>query len=108
MVDCSNCASTGWVCERHTDRAWEQCDCGGAGEPCAVCNSGPVVRAPDCDYSNREDLNALRSERMAGEPEDESVHFYVCKACGQAVGKRNLGDVFHHEEKGHEPIPSDS
>ena len=45
---------------------------------------------------------------MAGEPEDESVHFYVCKACGQAVDKRNLGDVFYHEEPGHEPLPSDA
>lgn len=57
---------------------------------------------------DREELNALRSQRMAGEPEDESVHFYVCKACGQAVDKRKLGDVFHHEEAGHEPIRPDS
>ena len=57
---------------------------------------------------DREELNALRSERMAGEPEDERVHFYVCKACGQAVDKRNLGDVFHHEEAGHSPLPASS
>ena len=45
---------------------------------------------------------------MAGEPEDESVHFYVCNACGQAVDKRKLGDVFHHEEAGHQPIPTNA
>ena len=56
----------------------------------------------------REELNAKRSERLAGEPEDELIHFYVCKACGQAVDKRNLGDVFYHEEPGHEPLPSDA
>ena len=56
----------------------------------------------------RPKLHALQSVRMAGEPEDESVHFYVCKACGQAVDKRNLGDVFHHEEKGHAPLPTAS
>jgi len=42
---------------------------------------------------------------MAGEPADEPQHFYVCKACGQAVDKRRLGEVFHHEEPGHEPLP---
>lgn len=54
---------------------------------------------------DRQELNATRVERMTGGPADESVHFYVCKACGQAVDKRRLGDVFHHEETGHEPIP---
>jgi hypothetical protein len=58
---------------------------------------------------DREELNAIRS--MKGrpdapelEPSDEAEHFYVCKACGQAVDKRRLGDVFHHEEAGHEPL----
>jgi hypothetical protein len=37
--------------------------------------------------------------------EDEAEHFYVCEACGQAVDMRDLGQVLHHEEEGHEPIP---
>jgi hypothetical protein len=60
----------------------------------------------------REELNALRSAKgkwpeIKPEPESESVHFYICKACHQAVDKRRLGDVFHHEKAGHEPIPPD-
>lgn len=37
---------------------------------------------------------------------DERDHFYVCQACGQAVDKRELGQVLHHEDPGHEPIPT--
>jgi len=40
--------------------------------------------------------------REGGEPENESDHFYICAECGQAVDKRDLGQVFHHEGKGHE------
>jgi hypothetical protein len=54
----------------------------------------------------RDELNAKRAERAAGEPEDERVHFYVCGKCGQAVDRRRLGDVFYHEEPGHEPLPT--
>lgn len=32
---------------------------------------------------------------------NEHEHFYTCAACGQAVDKRDLGQVFHHEERGH-------
>jgi hypothetical protein len=61
----------------------------------------------------REELNALRSAKDGPngpepEPENEADHFYICKACGQAVDKRRLGDVFHHEEAGHEPIPTNA
>ena len=42
------------------------------------------------------------------EPKDEAEHFYVCLACGQAVDMRELGQVFHHEEEGHEPVDSDT
>jgi hypothetical protein len=56
---------------------------------------------------DREELNALRSQRLGGAPYDERQHFYECKACGQLVDKRRLGDVFHHEEDGHAPIPLD-
>ena len=60
---------------------------------------------------DREELNQIRSMRGRDRPEpveNEADHFYVCKACGQAVDKRRLGDVFHHEEAGHSPIPADS
>ena len=44
-----------------------------------------------------------------GGPEvtSEADHFYVCAACKQAVDMRDLGQVFHHEEPGHQPIPND-
>ena len=32
-------------------------------------------------------------------------HFHVCAACGQAVDRRDLGAVLHHEDAGHEPMP---
>jgi hypothetical protein len=54
---------------------------------------------------DREELNALKAKRLGDEPADEAAHFYICKACGQAVNKRKLGDVFYHEEPGHRPIP---
>ena len=38
---------------------------------------------------------------------DEAEHFYVCSDCGQAVDKRDLGEVFHHEEPDHERLSED-
>jgi len=39
---CKNCDSTGWVCEAHPDRPWEdtplRCGCGEPGMPCQYCN----------------------------------------------------------------------
>jgi hypothetical protein len=46
-------------------------------------------------------------ERVGGAPASEAAHFYVCPECGQAVDKRDLGQVFHHEQVGHEPLPED-
>lgn len=45
-----------------------------------------------------------------GNPIDipEGEHFYKCSACGQAVDKCDLGQVFHHEERGHEPLDLNS
>lgn len=45
--------------------------------------------------------------REDGEPTDPLDHFYVCPACGQPVDKRDLGAVFHHEDKGHDRLPDD-
>jgi hypothetical protein len=56
---------------------------------------------------NREELNALESERL-GQPIEEAEHFYTCKACGQAVDKRRLGDVLHHHQDGHKPLDLNS
>ena len=53
---------------------------------------------------DREELNRCKGVRHGGEPHDEAEHFYVCKACGQSVDMRNLGDVLHHEGPGHEPL----
>ena len=54
---------------------------------------------------DREELNQL-SGRVQGEiPADEAGHFFVCESCGQAVDMRKLGDVFHHEDDGHKPLP---
>jgi hypothetical protein len=39
---------------------------------------------------------------------EEHEHFYVCRACGQAVDMRDLGQVFHHEDAGHEPLQLDA
>jgi hypothetical protein len=45
--------------------------------------------------------------RLGGEPANEADHFYVCEHCKQAVDMRDLGQVFHHEERPHQPIPND-
>lgn len=33
------------------------------------------------------------------------MHFITCAECGQDVDCRRLGDVLHHDEPGHEPLP---
>lgn len=49
----------------------------------------------------------ITGKRVGGEPDDEAEHFYICAECGQAVDMRDLGQVMHHEEPGHERIPDD-
>jgi hypothetical protein len=46
--------------------------------------------------------------RVGGEPANETDHFFKCKACGQAVDMRDLGQVFHHEEDDHKPLELES
>jgi hypothetical protein len=53
----------------------------------------------------RDDLKGIRGKRVGGEPADEAEHFFTCAACGQAVDKRDLFAVLHHELEGHEPLP---
>lgn len=42
--------------------------------------------------------------RADPQPLSEVDHFYVCRACGQAVDMRDLGAVLHHEDDGHAPL----
>ena len=50
----------------------------------------------------------ILGHREGGDPEDERENFYMCSDCGQAVDMRDLGQVLHHEENGHEPIDFDA
>jgi hypothetical protein len=49
---CPACGDTGWVCEDHADRPWNDhpnaCRCGGAGMPCLVCNQPKDGGAREC------------------------------------------------------------
>jgi hypothetical protein len=49
----------------------------------------------------------IKGIRLGGEPKDESEHFYACAECGQLVDRRDLGQVLHHEDKGHDPHEDD-
>lgn len=59
-------------------------------------------------------MTTKRSEPILGYPIDpetiepldlpEEEHWYTCNHCGQAVDKRDLAQVFHHEDDDHEPI----
>lgn len=46
--------------------------------------------------------------REGGAPDNELDNFYECKACGQSVDMRDLGQVFHHDELNHKPIDMDA
>lgn len=61
----------------------------------------PMARRKRILPDQREELNALP---VAAPDVNEEDHFYTCEACGQRVDMRRLGDVFHHEDEGHEPI----
>jgi hypothetical protein len=56
----------------------------------------------------RSQLGRFIGERLDGDPPAGEIgHFYLCKACQQAVDRRDLGAVFHHEIPGHQPLPAD-
>ena len=44
-------------------------------------------------------------ERIGGGEKDEASYFFVCKGCGQAVDRRDLGQVFHHKDLRHKRLP---
>lgn len=39
------------------------------------------------------------------EPVNEADHFARCPICGQAIDCRNLGEVLHHHQPVHDPLP---
>lgn len=42
-------------------------------------------------------------KRLGDEIADESEHFTACGECGDLFDMRDLEEVLHHEEPGHEP-----
>ena len=49
--------------------------------------SGRIAKQFDAPFSHQRELS------------------YRCGVCGQRVNARDLGQVFHHETPGHNPIP---
>lgn len=98
-MNCANCHDLGWVCENHIRKPWNAagCECG-AGAPCPACN------APPAEF-DREALNRLKLFPLDPGPNGEIGHFYECNGCGQWVDQRRLGDVLHHDQECHEPLP---
>jgi non-homologous end joining protein Ku len=45
-----------------------------------------------------------KRSRKRAPPKDESGYFYICEECGQAVDKRSVAQIFHHEELSHLPL----
>jgi hypothetical protein len=64
----------------------------------SVPDRGRIVRPTSNSASG------IVGERVGGPPADEREHFYVCQEWGQAVDKRDLGQVLHHERSGHERL----
>jgi len=46
-------------------------------------------------------------KRVGGEDVNEIDNFYNCPLCGQSVDMRDLGQVLHHEARGHEALTRD-
>jgi hypothetical protein len=46
-------------------------------------------------------LEGVRAKLVGGKPAADSEHFYTCPACGEAVDKRDLAAVLHHEQPVH-------
>jgi hypothetical protein len=51
-------------------------------------------------------IRRMNGKRLGGEPGNEADYFYKCSVCSQTVDKRDLGEVFHHELPGHDPLPT--
>lgn len=53
------------------------------------------------------DHPAILGTLLDHEPTCEADHFLLCPACGQAIDVRQLMQVLHHEEAGHERVRED-
>lgn len=42
--------------------------------------------------------------QVGAAPKDEATYFFLCKNCGQAVDRRDLGQVFHHKVREHKRL----
>lgn len=58
-------------------------------------------------YDELKDIVGVPFDTETGEPLSDvrEGRFYTCQSCGQSVDMSNLGQVFHHEESGHKPLP---
>lgn len=52
--------------------------------------------------------NGITGRRKDKDTDNEADNFCVCVECGQAFDMRDLGQVFHHEAPGHEPVDFDA
>lgn len=50
--------------------------------------------------------SGIKGKQIGGPPiRSEADHFHVCPDCGQAFDKRDLGELMHHMQPDHEPLP---
>jgi hypothetical protein len=49
-------------------------------------------------------LMGIRGGPARGQPVQERQHFFKCQECGQAIDRRSLYQVLHHEEAGHQRL----
>lgn len=52
--------------------------------------------------------NSVRARCLDGDSTDELHHFVLCPECAQAIDLRDLDQVLHHGDPGHDWIPLDS
>lgn len=55
----------------------------------------------------RNPATGIKGKRHGKPAKDEADHFIKCPICGQAFDMRELGDVLHHAEPEHGPLPID-
>lgn len=79
------------------------CSCGARLQTGSCSSAMTPCGAAMIDEKTREELNACLPTFSVSE--DEADNFYACPSCGQLVDMRRLGDVLHHEEEGHKPLP---
>lgn len=56
------------------------------------------------DRSNNA-ATGIVGKRIGLHDRSKECNYYICDECGQAVDMRNLGEVFHHKDAGHKPLP---